>query len=186
MKQETFAKLGNAGKRVAIAKDVILQLNAKKIRAVTGNYLELNGVTRKELDNNLGKDLRDFLNKRKKPCLACALGSCFVSLTKIEDNFKLKEKHLVYESIDDDDFRPRLNRIFGKEQIDMIESAFEISIMTNSGVSDNWAPYGERTEEYEAKLNQAKKFGGRYRGNESRLIAIMQNIIKNKGEFKPQ
>lgn len=102
-----FKAMTKARKRVAIAKDTIEALNARKIVAKCGVYLahdaELNGD---KLPNDYA-------------CKACALGSMFVGLTTRVKDLSVKG-HQCRSHITED-----LSKYFSDIQLDMVESAFE-------------------------------------------------------------
>src|SRR5579885_1896683 len=122
-----FAKLSKAEQRVAIAKDVLKQLKAKKIRPKFGVYLGMPSRSddlnfRKHLIPNLmdeklnDKDLQEVLQKIPT-CEACALGSMFYCSVKKYDNYpiaKLREeegctfKQTEFEEYDEGEVIPFL------------------------------------------------------------------------------
>lgn len=167
MTRKAFKKLPKDKKRVAIAKDVLVQLNARKIIPVTGTYLSI--LFAKESDK--GKELQSVL--KKKECEACALGSCFISLVRFEDNFKVKDKYIDEGEIYKSSFNSRLKKYFSATQLVLIESAFEKTDMA-SGLNYNMQ-----------KMNDAIAFGRDYYYPSDRLVAIMRNIIENSGTFIP-
>jgi hypothetical protein len=69
----------------------------------------------------------------------------------------------------------KLDSIFTKKQLLLIEAAFE----QGSGGLDN---YYDKSDTLHHK---AVSFGYQYRFSEERFVAIMQNIIENKGTFRP-
>lgn len=96
LSNEQFKNLSNKEKRVAIAKDVLSQLDLKRIKAESGTYL----VT---------EDDR---------CTCCALGSLVVASCSLKD----KSIHNM-ESFDD--CKDHLKKYFSTMQLNLIESAFE-------------------------------------------------------------
>lgn len=182
-KLKSFSRLSKEGKRVAIAKDVLVQLKAKKIIAKEGSYVS---IPLKE--NEVGKQLQDLLPKKK--CNCCALGSCFVSLVSIENDFAIKSHNLGQGGernghIGKDDFRSRLKKYFTQFQLDLIETAFE----GTTGYIDG----PDNSEQFEKAREFYYQFGGEGWDSQDRsdeeseqcLIGIMENIITNKGTFKP-
>lgn len=77
-----------------------------------------------------------------------------------------------------EDYHEYLNRFFDKPQMGMIEAAFEVK---RNCKSSDWCT--------EQELNEAVDFGesiGMWQDSaEARLVAILNNIIENKGEFIP-
>ena len=174
--------------RIAIAKDVIAQLEAKKIIATPGSWtddpklgslddfadIQLNKST---LDEKVVKiNACDYVNKLNK-CQVCALGSLFVSSVSLYNgvswnlrpDFDDSLMHNTFENIDESP----LLKYFSREQLALIESTFE----NNEG-----ALYP--SSDSEAVLSRA--FYGKYRNDKDRLIGIMKNIINNDGTFDPR
>jgi hypothetical protein len=75
-----------------------------------------------------------------------------------------------------DDLTARLGEIFPQEQQHLIESAFELTNMSNGP---------GRTQLPHESIDAAINFGAAYDVPKARLRAIMKNIVKNDGEFRP-
>lgn len=153
--------------RVLIAKDVLELLAEEKLIASPGTYLRTgmdiqeSWVTR---DAQVGEKLL------KKPCEVCAMGAMFVA--EVVRNDKLGFKQLSEETnvntgsplnlgrhlMDD-----RLEQFFPKQELCEIEAYFERDHQQVDGVF--WID----------TYPEARR----------RLRAIMQNIVRNKGAFKP-
>lgn len=150
---------------VAIAKDVLKQLRARRYLAQPGVYLEADGAKVKG-----GDDLRKVLPKIKK-CHVCAIGAAFLSYVRLKDGVKVvaadgwpagsrppafvhpEGSHTLFSGRASA-MRDLLVQAFDRDMLSDIESAFE----------SNW---------------------GGYRTAGNRLRAIMLNIIRNKGKFEP-
>ena len=106
--------------RVQVAKDVLKQLASGKFETTHSDYLNI------ILDDNFTNDIgdNDSLQKVVKnpntTCEVCALGACIVSYAN------LKNKVLVKEGYDARDSKT-LDKVFGKVQKGLIESAYETS-----------------------------------------------------------
>lgn len=171
-KQKPFSKLSKAQQRVAIAKDVIEQLTTEKITAVSGTYLSIPYAVLKPKDQ-----LQDVFEARK--CEACALGSIFVCAVKITNNLTAGEVgssndgEVRTNSINGHSMFPYLSKYFSREQICIIEGAFEGS---------NIGTYG--SDQLSQDLSEAAGLGYTHiDSHEDRLKVIMRNIIRNKGTF---
>ena len=93
-----------AEKRVIIAKDVIAQVNAGKINAVSGNvYLD---------------DVADF-SQPAESCTACALGAMFACAVP---RLGLYSNRLIFDSFE---MCEKLTPIFDKKQLRLMEKYFE-------------------------------------------------------------
>lgn len=169
-RNQEFLALPKHEQRIAIAKDVLKTLKSKKITAKAGDYFDFNGYYKLGKEDK-GKDLQALLDKKNVTCTVCALGATFHSLVRLGDRFKLPQNTEALTYITDKEMRPLLRNHFSSKQIAMIESAFE-----NGQCSDG---------KYTGNVEQSIDFGGRYEDPEDRLSAIMKNIIKNEGEFKP-
>ena len=178
-KSKPFSRLSKSEKRVAIAKDVLGQLKLKKIVAERGVYVDI-----PLLDNEEGKQLQSLL--KKKQCNCCALGSCFVSLVRKENKFIIKHKHIRNSIkngyIGKEDFRSRLKKYFTQLQLDLIESAFEGNVNHTDG--DTTSDKFSYAHKFHDKFRTIDKSMTKQQQNDC-LVAIMKNIIANKGTFNP-
>lgn len=184
MKTENFNKLPRAHKRVLIAKDVIKQLNTEKLIAHLGFYIS-NEIF-ELLDYNHEADVKKKYSKIKS-CEVCALGACLLSATKFGNQLKLGDLKdvLLKENQNADKL---LASIFSKNQMLMIETAFEGS----NGLKYAHDVLGESLDKEQiikcVNFRYSYVKDDNFISEENRkqlLIAIMQNIIKNKGTFKP-
>lgn len=158
-------KLTKKQTAVAIAKDVIAQINAKKFIAEQGVYL--GGAIRDKTPSflkakNEDKELQDILLKQNPKCRVCALGSVFLSKIRLQDDFKLRALHINRQFISDADMRRNLAKFFSAEELCEIEEAFE-------GVCEYDYP---SLYEMQWKIKVSDL-----------LIFIMKQIIAQKGHF---
>lgn len=161
-------KATKAEMRVRIAKDVIAQLKAKRIKAVAGTYGTVRFTAKQEArlyDSAEPVDVKETLSGKR--CEACALGSMFIVAVDRHNDLRLPGENLACV-LDRDDECDYLSRFFSREQLDMVESAFEMDTLGDSNPSD------EVCLSF-AHLNRAH----------DRMIAIMQNIVANGGKFRP-
>jgi hypothetical protein len=152
-----FNKMSPEKKRVTIAKDTIAALKTNKVCATVRVYL---GESARSNGDKLSNNVR---------CQACALGSMFVGLTT-----RIKDLSVKVDSYRQQVVSP-LAEYFSPIQLKVIESAFEGGMH----YSDIYNLYGDNY--YDKAINY--KYS--YTDSEERLIAIMENIIKNNGEFIP-
>lgn len=187
-KNAAFWALDKRNRRIAIAKDVIKQIDAGKISASSGTYFKM--MQAPKSDGKL-----DLALKEQSHCSCCGLGACFYSLIMLGDKVKVSEViekfpylesfnygHSVYS----DKMRDYLRDHFSSEQITLIESAFE-----KHRIED---PLVKKSKELTKIIRKAVSFGekadknfdisGFNNVNENRLISIMKNIIKNRGTFR--
>ena len=171
-----WKELSAEEKRVAIARDVIASLNKHRYNARQGTYVDEETFN----DYPLNTSVQKILEVNNPPeCTVCALGGCFLSLIKFNNN-------VTVEEILDMDFtsagvmRKQLGEFFSEEQLGLIETAFENDI-----------DYARRVDADDLQAHKAADFfeivhdvDGYY--DETKLmIAIMQNIIDNNGTFVP-
>lgn len=169
-----------AEQRVSVAKDVLKQVNDKFYRPTSGTYLEVRNL-RKDLPvvPKLDK-MFSALGTVGAKCEVCGIGGCFVSLIRLGNNAETSlltktEEVRNFDTVDSYDMRRMLGKVFSSSQLSLIECAFEKS-------------HTYENRENDTSLNNriaAAKFGEKFKDDKHRLIAIMTNIIKNKGIFKP-
>jgi hypothetical protein len=174
-------KLTKAEMRIEIAKDVIAQIKAKKYNPMQGRWVEQ--ADGPDYDDWLFEnattckvDVRDYTNNINK-CNVCALGSLFVSAVNKYNNvygtYDSVSTYEVFSSIGTGEKKSPLLRYFSSSQLQLIEFTFEGGIGAFY-FHDN-TPTVKRAYDFHEQYSNAK----------DRLIAIMKNIIKNKGTFKP-
>lgn len=179
-KNKAFWKLPKEKQRVAIAKDVIKHLSVGFYKAKSGTYLMIT-KTQTDMGNTRNKQVDELLIGIKNTggqCAVCGIGSCFASLAILGDDIA-KPKDFdadMYDEIYDDSMRPKLRKVFDRQQLQFIEAAFE---RTDLHIDK------EHTRLRDIDLVPAVRFGKRFRSDRGRLLAIMKNIIKNKGTFIP-
>lgn len=185
LRNEAFNKMSKAEKRVAIAKDVLETVKNRKIVPEANSYITGINTIDRELD------AQQAINKKNFPvCSVCAWGACVLSMAKLGNTLTvgdIQDIDTSYINRDNATIK-KVRSIFTPRQVAMIEAAFEknfhddlpFSIAVNRNVSYNIKLYSD--------LLASSKFGrnGRNFGSDKeRLIGIMENIILNKGTFKP-
>lgn len=173
--EKQWKEMTAAERRVALAKDVIAQIEAKKFLAKSNIFVRIT----KELPSF--SELREQLPKVK--CQVCAKGALFLAHVKLFNKCKVGSSGRLH--IQDSEVKSRLGKIFSKLQMDMIEVAFEkrgFSHTSESLIKER--RYAQRPLLTE-KGTVCVEFGKKFRSVETRLVAIMENVIENKGIFKP-
>lgn len=184
-KNDEFIRMSKAQKRIAIAKDVLVQLDAEKMKA-GDTYCEIQFESLKSEEFGLKEyvskkvELQTLLPKVKK-CKVCAIGSMFISKVALGNQCKVdvedyfgEGKAIVDSNLNDDDMIIRnLKGIFTKTELRYIEYAYEGRDVDGSFTS--------RSENFH---DTVEKFYKSFRSRTFRLRAIMENIIKNEGTFK--
>lgn len=170
-------KISKEKARVTVAKDVLARLRYRKVqqrvyldkRELDNVIWDLEDVAYKKNEYVGNLDAREHINKLEK-CPACALGNMLLSHVRIFDKITLY--NLDEMNGDRDPIMDVLTDYFSEEQLDLIECAFEGEFWGNG--------------EYDMDLvDKAIVFGNKYLDSKKRLRAIMLNIVKNNGTFKP-
>lgn len=181
-----FKKATAAEKRVLIAKDVIAQIKAKKFKPTPGMWVLLKNKQNRDLADptavfeGTNSVRKLFLAEEIPSCSCCALGAVFMSCTLYNnkttiadldeetDSFDVRVRETEYGS-----FTNGLTKFFSRDQLQLIEIAFE----GGGGAFD--------VDEEDLEEVHAADWVKKLRNAEKRLVAIMQNIIDNKGRFVP-
>lgn len=177
-----FQELAPAEKRVKIAKDVVKQLEDKKLRAESGTYFALSGK---------GENLKNcLLQKVEDPnlaqvtmstkCTVCGIGALFVAAIENDGSVELQKGFTDYH-IGQREIHNQLKPYFTAKQLKLIEAFFERDLGFSHGRYFG-GDYGTNSE----TINEFQKHEiVRERSAQKRLAMIMENIIENDGEFKP-
>jgi hypothetical protein len=163
-----FEELSIPLQKKRIVRDAIAQIQAGVIVPTEGEYFYLP-------DTHGEKDLQTILKRGETyTCEACAKGSLFASCV-ISTNEVSTRDSLGSESFQSN----KLKKWFSYLELDMIETAFEKEIITdNEGALRN--EYGNEN----TLAKSCVRFGKRFKSDKNRLLAILNNILKN-GTFKP-
>ena len=159
---------------VDIAKDVIALIAAKKIRVKKGTY---GRFARQILHKHEGESVQKVLQEATKPiCNVCAMGAMFCAFIDKENEVKVKDYDLDYEAEFGNEYAitQKLAPYFSENQLRLIEAAFEGVVIRDL-----------LTDDYDIYERAAIQFFNRYKNPEARLVAIMENVIANKGKFNP-
>ena len=187
-KKVPFSKLSKPQKRVAIAKDVIAQIKIGRYVANVGAYIDsINFKNDLEMGEMKNKDIQKNFGKIEN-CTVCAMGACLMSATKFANKLNFRDIGGSTDDLDNKKVKDLFSKLFSPEQLLMIETAFE-------GEGESWND--ESRVAYDLfnlnkgyfkgsdMLRASDSFGNGYEEDDEKLIAIMQNIIDNKGTFKP-
>lgn len=159
---EQFNALPDSGKRTVIAQDALKWMSTGVINACTGSYV-------KTYELRADKQVRDLMHGNDIKCSVCAKGALFLSHIGIFNELKVSD---IAFNDNSDSILVELN-YFSRGQLNLIEAAFECGTICMNGTTEE-----ERVE--------AISFGEQYENDRERLIAILNNIISNGGEFKPE
>jgi hypothetical protein len=172
-----FAALSGPMKRVTIARDVLLQLEAKRLVPSFGNYLR---IDEDDFIDALDDDgVREVLAENQ--CHACGIGSLFVAAVDRVNECTVGD---MEGELNNSTFMVKyLSEWFERDQLIMIESAFEghfISAHSNSNDSFEDVP-----PDFQKSVKRAISFTRRLNTAAGRLRKIMTNIVENRGTFIP-
>ncbi len=201
---EEFRELPKKQQIVAVAKDVISLLKNKSIQP-SSSFLDLDNDTVDTLKRN--GNLQSYLPKifagnrsrltgstnkyrRFATCHCCAAGACFVAYVNRANGYMIDQDLRSVGSVNHKNMLFFMRKIFGEKLIQKIEIAYE------AGWGYFGTPFGE-TKWDRKKTNQstlpctlskeefiaARRFNNNGIENETRIVAIMENIIKNNGDF---
>lgn len=167
-----FQKMKPSEKRIQIARDVLAQLVSKRLMPKYGVWLA--GAKNKFLfSKNVEGDseVKDIFAKVKQ-CEGCALGGMFMCAVERADKLKMNQLQDYGDSyginIGTGDTFSYMKKFFSKAQLEMIECAFEAG---NGSVR-----YGNYDAvEFVRDIDEPGE----------RMRLIMENIVVNKGTFKP-
>lgn len=154
-----FEKLSRSQKRVLIAKDALAQLNAEAYRSTQGCYVRPANGSCLTANTQLREQLPDI-----GPCRVCARGALFLSAIRKANNFVLPADAT---SLVDEDLHEVEDRYWTRKELANIEAAFE-----------GWDEPETKTHRFHIKNGGAANPTGVLR-------AILKNIIKNNGNFRP-
>lgn len=177
-----------------IVQDAIAQIQNKTFRVSNGNYMIINNEYHHNKNNQpKGKiSIKDILLKQEKnTCTVCAKGAIFAACVLNVNKVYLKD-HYSEEEFQ----KGKLKKWFSPLELDMIETAFERTIIVdtdecleegneyyyNQGDEEN--PIFEEEKVLSMLGRKCIKFGKKYKSDKNRLLAILNNILIN-GEFKP-
>lgn len=166
--------------RILICYDALLQLRQKKIRPRKNTYI---GLAEAKKVGERQKNLQlDQVIEKQSYCEACALGTLLISRARIFNSLKVSsfmtEWGLDFCTSTIDSGYQLMNSLlpyFDKEQLSLVEACFE-------GYDQGMAGRDCKVD-YDKVI---KPFARKYETAESRLIAILKNIISNDGLFIPE
>jgi hypothetical protein len=170
----------NPEKVLEIAKDVVRTIkNFKSVEQ--GIYLLIKRTPIGIGQFNYTNSAQGHMHQIIPNCEVCALGACFTSYITTNNNvtvgdlFKTTISNTDMYATSYEFIRSKLDTVFSKDQLDLIEYAFE----------QGHVDYYSRVS-YDPIYQKAEAFGNRFQHARMRLMAIMKNIVSNDGWFKPE
>ncbi len=194
-----FKAMTAAEKRVAIAKDVLKHIKSAVVLPMTGAYVQ-SGLEEKDFKKFVGLRTKDVqlqdIYAATKTCDVCALGAMFFCTVKVANNLTLDKIQYTPSHIDigdeeigspgQSDIYRYMERYFNRDQLALIESAFECEWMEDhdrrSSANDKERT-GANDKKRTMEMAVASDMFELSMSNTERMTRIMQNIIDNKGKF---
>ena len=185
--------MSKKSERIAIAKDVLSQIFAKKFIPKHGDYFhsldeEFNSQLYGAYVNGeyVMPDQESQLRPPKK-CEVCAIGCMFVSALDRNNKLQLKDSNVLGQ---DERMVNYLSDWFDSRQLRLMEVAFEgtdeleefskFDYHTDKLV---YSSLGLKALTFHEKYRKDKRYGDN--SAERLMRAMMNNVIKNDGTFKP-
>jgi hypothetical protein len=176
--------------RVEIARDVIAQLKAKTIVAASVYFTsdELEYRIEKGVDVDRGDASVAFA--QATDCQVCGIGSLFKCAVQSSNGLPFKNFAKAYGSTIREEEAAYLSKWFSAEMLDLVEDYYEraydwscdYSCRSTCRSTCRSLPNGRRSGELMDIYNHPIL---RQDDNNTRLTMIMQNLISNRGEFRP-
>jgi len=178
MSKAAFNKLTKEKKRVIVAQDVLDRIDIGQFVPTEGIFCSIRGDSFKDTPENKNVKIKTILENPKQECYVCAKGGLFMAYVGINNGFKIKDLTQCQDTLDVgyelwSDEMKSLKGIFSEKQLSLIELTFE----AHSRYTNEFTTLDD--------ISKCYTFHGKYSTDTQRLIAICNNIIKNKGTFKP-
>jgi len=172
-----FQTMSKEEKRVAIAKDVIAQIKAKRYTPKTGNYVKFKNRCKLKREESIQQ------NFDKVDCKVCAIGSMFMSNIKFNNKFTL----VTFEHSGKKQAK-KLAKYFSKKDLNLMEYVFE---NWKPRSTSYWAPDTfngalNNIKYTESEIQRIKKAQELFKAKtpKDRLVKIMTHLVENRGSFK--
>lgn len=191
MSTAKFNALPRSQRAILVSQDVIQHVKSGLLSVSTGNYLSIyRNKKRIDYPDNPRQDAKtSFLNK-KAHCTVCARGALFVSSVCFRNELTLDQAS-GYDFDNDSDTGKAtryMRKDFSSYQQYLIEVAFEgNAFYAYDPIHERDYPLAWRDEIQEEWQKQVTKLPAYKKPfNAYLLISICENIIENKGTFKPR
>ena len=185
LSRTTFEKLSKKEKRVSICKDVIAQVKAKRLLLNVGSIFKkdesyLNYIRLKDSNDSCKNILNDLT------CTVCAKGAIMLGYIDKHNNFSINRLESADYRLNHDRYPKDLIEIFGRKLLDDIEMSFEGTFFQWHIDNYSYDTLSLRDLNTTPALSEKAKMitaFTKYENDNERIIAIMKNIIDNKGEL---
>jgi len=182
-RNKKFARMTKAQKRVEIAKDALKQLRANQYKAATDGYFTLAKSAVNTLEFGVRLKLSHVIKHNPKNCHVCLRAAVLLSTfrkfkpTAMADCQAYFTRYDNSLCMDDVDTAKVEKQFFTVHQTQLMETAFEQRELYSGPTYNIDSPL--TSEDVKA----AEAFGKRYRSPKTRMIAILSNVVRNKGKF---
>lgn len=187
-------------RRLAVVKDAIKQIKLNKYAVKARSLILAKGELLKfVLEDMEAQNVLKTLLKKKDGnpiCNVCARGALLISTIHKENNFILSDLNFCSDSYNQDGITDKkLRTLFSEHQLALIEQAFECGTQWFKENLDSeedeitnqiYTKAALNTEYLSLKeIKKCKTFHDNYYNETDRVLGIFQNLVKNKGIFKP-
>lgn len=201
-----FDSLPVAEKRVEIAKDVLLSIMSGEFSPGEG-YLCMRFRDEIAPDSNMQRVIEE--KDKETRCDGCGIAALFYSRIVLgngvsNDHYYLHSDELDFER---EEIHEKMKAVFSERQLEMVEVAYERDLYCAASIKytiaqkcvdwadKKWKLFEEETKDERLKFIEDSGFRFAFKGldvmengysyRQLRLmVAIMENIIKNKGRFR--
>ena len=168
MTHTEFNSLSNQEQRVKIAEDVILQIKSKIYEPLTSVYVSFNPAHLRDAGVQKGHNVSETISNMGQ-CNVCAYGALLLSSIRFKNEVVWNGQIITGSIMKHSSLSVPLEQVFSEFELRKVECAFE-----------GWRLYNYDTWDY---TDATKEFYAKYESDTDRLIAIMESIISNEGEF---
>lgn len=170
--KKQFERLSKKKKVLLVAQDVLDQLKTGKYYPSKGLYINFGWYA------TLTGDIKSNFEEMQT-CNVCVMGACILSVTHFKNQLQFNDVGKTIEDMSDNVFT-LLSDLFKGNQLLLIESAYEGYDSSSTRIGKQ---LGQTLSDKE--IIACSKFFRRYNYNDEKFVAIMKNIIRNEGTFKP-
>lgn len=182
LSNDKFKNASKAEKRVMLAKDAIARIKMKQFEASTGTLADIS--LESYGDDGYKESFKTLIeSNRVTSCAVCAKGGMLLSYVARFNNLTAEDAGQV--DMEDGVIERTLKEAFTKRQLDLMEVAFEGTTFKWTGeLSDSAIEKAEKFYRETGGFEDMSDWNVERALSERRLLAIYQNIVDNKGNFK--
>lgn len=203
-KNKLFNSMTPNQRRVAIAKDVLSQIDANKYKPASGvyvvasNFIDTDKLDVENVDKLQGQQVCSLLPDNMPSCAVCARGAMFMSALNKFNRLKVGDLATLSNDIDnlaynvsecetDEEKKSFVDEYYANIQLyDEDFERYERRFFTKRQIElmETMFENQDYTSSSNDRLSDAAVFyGSAYATDKARLREICNNIIRNKGDF---